>query len=105
MDPVTRRVYYTLQRNVLTGSGGPYRHTARQSRRAWHKELRAQNDHEPVDVETPEAERPKGHPTPRRADAIRGRRALRRFAEHTRGRARALAAAGKLTLLAGGSSG
>jgi hypothetical protein len=40
--------------------------TPRQARRCWHKELRASGEYEPVDVETPEAERPKGRPTPRR---------------------------------------
>ena len=65
MDPDKRRVFYTMQRGILTGISGPYRHTARQARRAWHKELRAQNDYEPVDIGIPAAERPKGRPTPR----------------------------------------
>jgi hypothetical protein len=41
------------------------RWTPRKARRYHHKRLRAENDFEPVDVETPEAERPKGTPTPR----------------------------------------
>jgi hypothetical protein len=59
----------------------PDRFTGRQSRRLWHKEGRADPGWEPVDVDIPPAERPKGYATPRRADAIRGKRALRRFAE------------------------
>jgi iron only hydrogenase large subunit-like protein len=86
MDPESRRAYYTMQRGILCGHSGPFLHTARQSRRAWHKELRAQADYEPVDVGIPEAERPKGHPTPRRKNAIEGKRAMRRHLEATRAR-------------------
>lgn len=59
--------------------------TPRQARRYWHKLNRAYGGFEPVYEDTPAAERPKGCPTPRRSDAVRGRRALRQSAEARRG--------------------
>jgi hypothetical protein len=59
--------------------------TPRQLRRAWHKDNHAEPDsYQPVDVDDAPAMRPKGHATPRRADAIRGRLAGRRFLEARR---------------------
>ena len=82
IEPEARGLGYT----ELFGPDGEHagwrrRMTPRQARRYWHKLNRAWGSYEPVDEDTPVAERPKGHPTPRRADAIRGRLALRRFAE------------------------
>jgi hypothetical protein len=73
MDAATRGENYAAHPDQFTG---------RQSRRLWHKEGRAGGGWpEPVYPDSPPAERPKGYATPRRADAIRGKRALRRFAE------------------------
>jgi len=72
MDAITRGDHYASH---------PDRFTPKQTRRLWHKDGRADPGWEPVDVDIPEGMRPKGHATPRRSDAINGKRALRRFAE------------------------
>lgn len=56
--------------------------TPRQRRRAWHK---AHRSGERSGVWENFWRDRKGHATPRRADAVRGRLALRRFAEARRG--------------------
>lgn len=56
----------------------------RQARRYWHKLNRAEPGNYPLDYDVPLAELPKGHPTPRRADAITQRLARRRAAEAAR---------------------
>ena len=85
IEPEARGLAYTeLTGPDSTHVGWRGRMTGPQARRYWHKLNRAWGGYEPVDVDTPAAERPKGHPTPRRADAIRGRLALRRYAEARR---------------------
>jgi hypothetical protein len=64
MDPSRRLALY---------SAPGYKLTSRQCRRAWHKEMRAQNDYEPVDLRTRPAERPKGRPTPRQRNQVEAR--------------------------------
>lgn len=93
MDADLRMALYTMQNGVLPRLPFPgdedspaYRITAAQARRRWHKEMRAQNDYEPVDTGIPVAERPKGRPTTRRADATRQKRARRRAKELIRTR-------------------
>jgi hypothetical protein len=94
IDPEARELLYT----EMFGPDGTFTGRRRmtmtppQGRRYRHKLNRAWGGYETVYEDTPAAERPKGHPTPRRADAIRGRLALRRFAEALPGKLAEVAA-------------